>query len=127
MKISKKTIVIVIVVLVAAWLLWKRIKENKNTIANAVSGIDKYSVDDVISAAGITGTKADKLRSEVNYLNSTSTWRSQIEDKALEKGRTYEQQVVITALYSFHYKKEDASWKISKSQFEKYWMAIDAM
>lgn len=127
MKISKKTIVIVIVVVVVVWLLWKRRKANQTAMDNAGSGLSKYSVDDVIAAAGLTGVRAETVRKEVNYLNSTTVWRSAIEDKAEQKGRTYEQQIVIEALYAFHYTKEDAAWKISKEQFEKYWRAIDAM
>ena len=128
MKISKKTIIVLIVVAVAVYLLWKKGKENKEAAnLNEGSGLSKYSVADVIEAAGLTGERAHVVRQEVNYLNSTTVWRSAIENKAEEKGRTYEQQVVIEALYAFHYTKEDAAWKISASQFEKYWRAIDAM
>lgn len=127
MKMNKKTIIILIVVAVAVYLLWKRGKESQAVVTSSGSGLSKYSVDDVIAAAGITGSRAETVRKEVNYLNSTIGWRATIEDKAEETGRTYEQQVVITALYSFHLKKDDASWKITREQFEKYWRAIDAM
>lgn len=135
MKMNKKTIAIIVVVAVAAFLLWRRSKKSAGgatgvAIAPASasgSGLSKTNVDDVIEAAGLTGSKAETVRKEVKYLKSNLNWSSQIEDKAAEKGRTYEQQLVIEALYAFHYKNDDASWKIDKSQFEQYWHAIDAM
>ncbi|MCR5040056.1 MAG: hypothetical protein K6A94_12075 [Bacteroidales bacterium] len=127
---TKKIIIIAIVAAVVGYLLWKRSKQTGSSTTDAPasgSGLDKYDVDDVIKAAGITGTKATLVRKEANYLNSTLNWRSGIEEKAQQKGRTYEQQLVIEALYAYHYKKADADWKISSDQFKKYWQAIDAM
>lgn len=121
---KKRTIIILVIVALVVFLIWKKRQSEK---ALAGNGLNKHDVNDVIKAAGLTGSNATLVAKEVKYLNSTTDWRNKIESKAAEKGRTYEQQVVIEALYAFHYKMADADWKINKSQFEAYWHAIDAM
>ena len=130
MKISKKKIIVIVVVLaVVAFLVWKKRKSANEANADTSTGsnLSKYDVNDVIAAAGITGQRAQNVLSKVGYLNGTTTWKAKIEDKAAQEGRTYEQQVVITALYAFYYKKKSNGWQIGKSQFNKYVEAIDAM
>ena len=127
---KKRTIIILIIVALAVFLFWKK-RQSEKAVADVVSeagtGLNKYDVNDVIKAAGLTGSKATLVAKEVKYLKSNLRWNAAIEEKAETKGRTNEQQLVIEALYAFHYKKADADWKISKSQFEQYWHAIDAM
>lgn len=127
---KKRTIIILVIVALVVFLVWKK-RQSEKAIAGVTSeagnGLNKHDVNDVIKAAGITGDKATLVAKEVKYLKSNLSWNAAIEEKAETKGRTYEQQVVIEALYAFHYKKADADWKISKSQFEAYWHAIDAM
>lgn len=127
---KKRTIIILVIVALVVFLIWKK-RQSEKALAGMASGtgngLNKHDVNDVIKAAGITGANATLVAKEVKYLNSTTDWRNKIESKAAEKGRTYEQQVVIEALYAFHYKLADADWKINKSQFEAYWHAIDAM
>ena len=127
---KKRTIIILIIVALAVFLFWKK-RQSEKAVADVVSeagtGLNKYDVNDVIKAAGLTGSKATLVAKEVKYLKSNLSWNAAIEEKAETKGRTNEQQLVIEALYAFHYKKADADWKISKSQFEQYWHAIDAM
>lgn len=127
---KKRTIIILIIVALAVFLIWKK-RQSEKAVADVVSeagtGLNKYDVNDVIKAAGLTGSKATLVAKEVKYLKSNLSWNAAIEEKAEAKGRTNEQQLVIEALYAFHYKKADADWKISKSQFEAYWHAIDAM
>lgn len=127
---KKRTIIILVIVALVVFLIWKKRQSEKalaGMASEAGNGLNKHDVNDVIKAAGLTGSNATLVAKEVKYLNSTTDWRNKIESKAAEKGRTYEQQVVIEALYAFHYKMADADWKISKSQFEAYWHAIDAM
>lgn len=127
---KKRTIIILVIVALVVFLIWKKRQSEKalaGMASEAGNGLNKHDVNDVIKAAGLTGSKATLVAKEVKYLNSTTDWRNKIESKAAEKGRTYEQQVVIEALYAFHYKMADADWKINKSQFEAYWHAIDAM
>lgn len=130
-NINKQTIIIaLIVVAVSAYLIWKKRQSEKalaGMASEAGNGLNKHDVNDVIKAAGLTGSKATLVAKEVKYLKSNLRWNAAIEETAETKGRTYEQQLVIEALYAFHYKKADADWKISKSQFEAYWHAIDAM
>lgn len=127
---KKRTIIILIIVALAVFLIWKK-RQSEKAVADVVSeagtGLNKYDVNDVIKAAGLTGSKATLVAKEVKYLKSNLSWNAAIEETAERKGRTNEQQLVIEALYAFHYKKADADWKISKSQFEAYWHAIDAM
>ena len=123
---KKKTIIILIVVAAVVFLLWKKgVFAKKETISAVDTG--RTDIDAIITASGITGTRATQLRKEVNWMNSQPDYVARIQAKAVEKGRTYEQQLVIEAIYAFHYKKETDGWQLSKSQFEKCWKAIDAM
>lgn len=128
MKISKKEIIIIVIILaVIAYLIWKKRKSSDEAYASAGSGLSKYDVNDVVAATGLTGQRAQNVLRTVDYLNGTTTWKDKIAEKASEKGRTYEQQVVIEALYAFYYKKKSHGWQIDKSQFKQYCAAIDAM
>lgn len=125
---KKKTIIILVIVAAVVFLLWKKgVFSKKETLSTVAVDTGKHDIDAIIAAAGITGSKATLVRKEANYIDSDPEWKVAVEEKAATKGRTYEQELVIDALYAFHYKKADASWKLTKSQFEKCWKAIDAM
>ena len=125
---KKKTIIILVIVAAVVFLLWKKgVFTKKETLSTTAVDTGKHDIDAIIAAAGITGSKASLVRKEARYIDSDAAWKAQIEENAPTKGRSYEQQLVIEALYAFHYKKADADWKISKSQFQQYWKAIDAM
>ncbi len=101
MQINKKTIIILIVVAVAAFLLWKRSKMRTVTADTGSGGyVDDGSVEGIVAASGMTTADARYVRSFANSVESSLSKKAEMESKALLKGYTYEQMVVLDALWT---------------------------
>lgn len=105
MKISKKTIIILVVVAVAVYLLWKRGKGSGSVFASALSetsapvGTSVDNIESIIAASGMTSTDASYVRSLCAQVDGNLTQKANIEMKAIERGLTYAQMCVLDAFW----------------------------
>lgn len=134
MKIDKKTIIILIVVAVAAYLLWKRSKGSTVLAGGDVDitttpTYDKNNLDDCIKVAfngdpynDIFAAKARKI-----YAAKTATMHEQAEyqDKAEKKGYTIPQMAVIDGAYVECYQQNsDGTWTKRDDAHEAYFNKV---
>ena len=112
MKIETKHIIIAIVAAVAVYLLYKRGVFGKKDTADTV-GIDTVDPDDtvdpveeIISISGMTKTDATKVRQVINKIEASPSWKESIENKAVLKGLSYEQMLVLDAFWTLYYNSE---------------------
>lgn len=131
MKISKKTIIIIlIVVAVAAWLLWKRrgtvgLEEVDVSVGGASSGLDPHNLEDCMTAAFGNDQYASVFRQQVMRVasdaNRMQAYKDQIMARAAENGFTYEQQLVLQGSYQECYRKdENGQWVPKDSAHKAY-------
>lgn len=130
MKLNKKTIIILIVVAVAGYLLWKNRKNTTvaaATVAGGTVSLDPTNLEDVIAAAQISNSLAAIVRQKYADADAMQSLKDTIQRKANDKGNTYAQQVLFEALYVvYHMKNADGTW-VPKSDAEKAtWQAIVA-
>ena len=107
MKIEKKTIIIIIVVAVVAYLLWKRMKGSSTvTLTETVVGSspDKTSLDYILSHVNFTSDERKKIESYRQSCETSNTTRQSIEAKAYEKGRSFDQQLALDAIWVLYTK-----------------------
>lgn len=107
MKIEKKHIIIVLVVAVIAWLLWKKgvfSKALTDATGIAASPIDPAdSLEGVIAASGMTTAEARFTRDMAQSVEKSLSWKASIEEKAKERGLTYWQMLCIDAMWQMYY------------------------
>ena len=126
---KKRTIIIIVLVIVAvvAFLVWKKRKGGTggDTPALSGSGLDKNNLDDCITAAFGDDKYASQFAAEArkiyNRYNSTPAKRKAFQDKADEKGYTFEQMAVIDGAYVKCYAKDaSGSWKPRDAAHKAY-------
>ncbi len=114
MQLNNRTIII-IVVAVAAYLVWKKAKESKatdDTTATAPTALEgAESVEGVIAASGMTAADAAYVRQCQQRWEASLTERSKIETDAIAKGYTYVQMLVLKALWVKYYDNATADFK----------------
>ena len=99
MKIEKKHIIIAIVVAVAAWLLWKNHK-GRVVYTSTAPGSGDGSIEDIIAASGMTDADARFVRQFASRIEANLSSKAEMETKALNRGYTYEQMVVLDGLWT---------------------------
>lgn len=129
MKISKKTIIIIlIVVAVAAWLLWKRrgvagLEEVDVSVGGASSGLDPHNLEDCMTAAFGNDQYASVFRQQVlrvvSDANRMQAYKDQIMARAADNGFTYEQQLVLQGSYQECYRKDENGQWVPKDNAHK--------
>lgn len=127
MKLNKKTIIILIVVAVVGWLLWKRYKTNAVTGTDSTAStktLDPNNLEDVITAAKINSAQAEKVRQKARDCEASVTMHDSIAQKAADKGNTFEQQVLFEALYPLFHVKQGDTWVIKSDSDYATWHAI---
>ena len=126
MKLNKKTIIILIVVAVVGWLLWKRYKANNAVATETTTGtkLDPNNLEDVITAAKINSAQAEKVRQKARDCEASVTMHDSITQKAADKGNTFEQQVLFEALYPLFHVKQGDTWVIKSDSDYATWHAI---
>lgn len=123
MKIDEKTIIIIIVVAVAAYLIWKKNRATAGLDVNGdidisdttATGYDKNNLEDVIKVAfnGDTYASLFAEKSRKVYRNNTAnmTDQAKYQEKADLKGYTFAQMAVIDGAYIECFKKQsDGTW-----------------
>lgn len=102
MKITKKTIIIIVVVAVAAWLLWKRMKEKGTASVGDVmltSEPDTTSLNYILTHVDFTSTERKKIEALRKAAEASEMTYQQILAKANARGRSYDQQLVLDAIW----------------------------
>lgn len=115
MKLNNRTIIIIIVVAVAAYLVWKKAKDAKAAATAPPAGPTTpegvESVDGVIAASGMTSADAAYVRQFQTKREASLTDKAQIETKAVSRGLTYAQMLVLDALWTKYYDNATADFK----------------
>ena len=106
MKISKKTIAIILVVAVAAWLLYKKSRMTvaglavSDTPAGSTGGVDVNNLESVIAASGMTSSDASEVRRYARTVEASTVKRENVQAKANEWGVTLTQMTALLALWN---------------------------
>ena len=106
---SKKTIIILIVAAVAAFLLWKRGVLSKAT-GGSGSGSDNSgkdvddptSLDYILEHITFSSTERTKIEALRQKALTDKTYSQKIQAKANDKGRSFDQQLVLEAIWSLY-------------------------
>lgn len=124
MNISKKTLIIIaIVVVIVGFLVWKHMRDNQDP-DTATSTSSSKSVDEILTAIGAESNVKSYVRSVVHKINASSAWKQDVIGKAKNNGLTFNQQAVLEALWVM-YKDQDAegnpkiSWSVMDRLAEK--------
>lgn len=131
MEISKKTIIIIIIVAVFAYLLWKKrkgtvgLEEVDVSVGGVSSGLDPHNLEDCMTAAFGNDQYASVFRQQVMRVasdaNRMQAYKDQIMARAAENGFTYEQQLVLQGSYQECYRKdENGQWVPKDSAHKAY-------
>lgn len=114
MKMNKRLILILIVLAVTAYLLWKKGVFAKDESAGAGTGgnAGAKSTKAIIDAlTGVAGSHKDYLRKYCEQIESDPEKKASVEAKAADNGVTYAQQAVMDASYVLYYTNETGVWK----------------
>lgn len=130
MKLNKKTIIVILVVAVVAFLLWKRYKGQSATggsgAASSGSYLNPNNLEDVIKAAQISSDLAAKVREKASACEASVKVHDTVAEKAAEKGNTFEQQVLFEALYPLYHVNNNGTWVAKSESDSNTWKAIVA-
>ena len=112
MKIEKKHIIIAIVVAVAVYFIWRRKKQAADeTVSVGNETVKEDAVERVISASGMTTTDAAYVRQLRTKIEASPTWMERIQKKALERGLSYEQMLVLDSIWVKYYDNVTSDFK----------------
>lgn len=122
MKITKKTIIIALVVAVAAWLLWKRMKgKGAASIGDVAltSAPDTTSLNYILTHIDFNEAERKKIESLRKAAEASEMTYQTILAKANAKGRSYDQQLVCEAIWMLYNPNNngwtnDRGWKLSE-------------
>lgn len=120
MKITKKTLIIMLVVAVVVYLLWRMRKQN---MVVTYSGTETATIEPDHTTLGYILTHIDFNSTERNKIEayrlaseSQNTLRQIIEAKAIKNGLSYDQQLVCEALWLLYHDNtgwtNDRGWKL---------------
>lgn len=100
---KKKTIIIIIVVAVVAWVLWKRTKDTTGVVVtegnNLTASPDKTSLDYILTHINFTSAERAKIEALRQACEASNVKKQQMQAKAIEKGHSYDQQIVLDAIW----------------------------
>ena len=109
MKLSKKTILIIaIVVAVVAYLVWRK-RQNSDDIEAPASTSTSMSVKSILASIGADSTVKSYVNSVVTSIANNAEWKQKIINQANAEGITYEQAAVLNALWLM-YDKNKLDW-----------------
>lgn len=101
MKIEKKHIIIIlIVVAVVAYLIWRR---NSDTVTDPVTGEEVSLKDDInaiLTKIGANTEEKSYVRNFARSVEAKPLWKENVQEKADSNLLTYEQQLVCDALWT---------------------------
>lgn len=111
MKINKKTIIILIIVAVAAYLVWKRMKDKGIEVADVslTASPDKTSLNYILTHVDFNATERQKIEKLRQAAEASEMTYQTILAKANAKGTSYDQQLVLEAIWSL-YNPTNSQW-----------------
>lgn len=108
MKINAKTFVIVAVVAAVVFLIWKKRKESVDTGTASGSGPVPGSLDYILANVPFNNAEIRKIKAYNAAVNASTTLKESMREKALAKGNTFDEQVVLDAIWLLYHPKD--SW-----------------
>lgn len=107
MKINTKTIVIALVVALAAFLVWWMLKKKKDGAYTAGSSDPATgTVDYIIANIPFTNAEIRKIRAVQSTVNASTTSLENVRSKAARNGRTLDEQIVLDAIWLLYHPKD---------------------
>lgn len=111
-NINKKTIIIALIVLaVAVYLLWKRGTFSKVTGSFGSEDAhvdDPTSLDYILEHINFTSAERAKIVALSKACEADAARKQRMQDKAIEKGHSYDQQIVLDAIWLLYH--SDSGW-----------------
>lgn len=109
MKINKKTIIILIVVAVAVYLLWKKgVFTKSNTASSGSPGYERGTLDYILAKVTFTNAERSKINALKSAVDASATRREAMQEKAVRKGHTLDEQIVLDAIWLLY--TTDGHW-----------------
>ena len=110
MKMNKKTIIILIVVAVAAYLVWKKRKEGKAvSTTDTGTGALPGSLEYILANVPFTNKEIRKINATMARVNASTVAREEMQAKASRNGNTFDEQVVIDAIWLLYHPDQNAN------------------
>ena len=109
MKIDKNTVLIVLIVAVLGFFLWKSRAAKKGQVYTEavpqMPSVDKNRTSSIVSALGLSAAEREAVLGSANWAvycknnGTNSDWVKSIANSASDDGVTFEQEAVISALW----------------------------
>lgn len=112
MKITKKNIIIAAVVAVVAYLLWKRMKGSTTVVTvgeSLTAEPDHTTLDYILTHISFTNEERKKIDSLLKATQTSNLTKQQIQAKANERGISFDQQLVLDAIWLLYH--PDNEWE----------------
>lgn len=114
MKINTKTILtilIIVVVALGAFLLWKKLKKD-NTVNDKAefsdNGPEAGTFEYIMANVPFTNSEVRYINKVRNAINASTTRTESVRAKASKKGNTFDEQVVLDAIWLLYH--PEGSW-----------------
>ena len=108
MKMNKKTIIILIVVAVAVFLLWRSSKKkSEGAGGNAAGDTDTTTLNYILSNIDFTTEERNRIMALKNRVETDAAYRASIQSKATANGRSFDQQMVLDAIWLIYHPAEE--------------------
>lgn len=102
-----KTIVIALVVALAAFLVWWMLKKKKEAPYKVGSSDPTTgTVDYIIANVPFTNAEIRKIRAVQSTVNASKTSLESMREKAAKKGNTLDEQIVLDAIWLLYHPKD---------------------
>lgn len=121
---KKKLIIVLIIVAVAVYLLWKKGVFSKKVATETLTGITPGTLDYYLANIAFTTAERNKILALKAAVDASTTRRESIQAKADAKGHTFDQQVVLEAIWLLYHPKDawiagpdgstDYGWKLQQ-------------
>ena len=115
MNITKKTIIIIAVVAVVAYLLWRKMKGGGSTVVEDLSLTaepDKTSLNYILTHVDFTSAERNKIEALRKAAEASEMTYQRILAKANTNGRSYDQQLVLDAIWLLY--TDNGEWTSSR-------------
>lgn len=103
---KKKLIIVLIIVAVAVYLLWKKGVFSKKVAGETLTGPAPGTLDYYLANIDFTTTERNKILAVKDAVAASVTWREQLQAKANANGRTFDEQLVLAAIWLLYHPKD---------------------
>lgn len=110
MKINVKTIVIVIVVGLVAFLFWRKSKKGESGSPDVSgTGAQPGTIDYILANVPFTNAEIRKIKGLQSTVNASTTYSESMRAKAAKNGTTFDEQIVLDAIWLLYHPNQDVS------------------